>query len=129
MKTFSVTFEDLSHLKSEELSDENMPLSGDTLLAQSYTVMLINSTDYVVKQARINGGQWFPTQHIGRTCNSTDYQNCASNNNYRPLLTVNCGSNAQIDVGWQKSDGSWWRTGWDTFYANCSNAGGIIQLI
>lgn len=104
--------------------------SGDLKdTVNNYLIVLINSTDKVVKLARTNKGPWVPTQHIGRTCDSTDYQNCAANQAYRPLLYEKCGISIQVDVAWQEANGSWWHTGWDAFNSDCTYAGGIIQLV
>lgn len=129
MKTLDL--DDLGEVKLAE-GLEILQVASDVNLepaSQPYIVMLINSTDHVVRLVRVNGGAWTATPLIGKTCNSTDYHNCASNGKYKPLVSVNCGTNVKIDVGWQEGDGSWRYTGWDTFYAKCEYAGGIIQLV
>lgn len=108
---------------------EEIQISEDEKNLNGYVVMLINSTDYVVKQVSINNSPFVPTMNIGRTCSSTDYHNCASNGKYAPLTTVNCGGLIQVTVRLVGPDGKWYRTSWDPFNANCGQRGGIIQLV
>lgn len=115
-------------VKSQPIKIENL----DELKAASqiYWVMLINSTDHMVMMVRVNKGKWaLAQQQVGRTCNSTDYSNCFDAGSFHELVSVNCNSNAQIDVAWKQLDGSWMGAGWQqSFYADCKYKGGVIQL-
>lgn len=92
-----------------------------------YVVLVVNSTDHVIRMVRINKGAWSATPLIGRTCDRDDWNYCVDKRAYKPLCTVNCGSNVQIDVAWKRAD-QWYWTYWDSFYADCNYAGGVIWL-
>jgi hypothetical protein len=97
--------------------------------ANTYLVLLINSTDFHVRKARVNGGAWFPTQDIGRTCNSNDYNTCFDRQAWQPLMTVGCGESIQVTVAWPNSSGGYDGATWDPFTADCSQySGGVLQL-
>lgn len=104
---------------------------GGVRAENQYAVMIINSTDYVIQKMRINSTKpedpWTPTQSIGRTCGSTDYNACYAQKAWRELCYLNPGSTNRIEVSYQKS-GQWWVTGWDTFYADPQYGGGVIQM-
>ncbi|TSJ44005.1 hypothetical protein FO440_07470 [Mucilaginibacter corticis] len=119
---------DLSVKQTSGFKEVELSAKETEYLNQIYEVMLINSTDFVVKLVSVNGGPFIPTMNIGRTCQSEDYQNCASGGHYQPLCTVNCGTDVKIAVRWQNA-GKWCEAHWDSFFANCSYRGGIIQLI
>ena len=125
MQKHQVKKNDLTIRKSRNLEEKELQID----LGQSYLVFLINSTDHVVRLVRINGGKWVPTALIGRTCDSTDYNNCYDAQKYTPLVYIGCGESVKIDVAWQNPDGSYAGAGWNAFTADCTYDGGIIMLV
>jgi len=95
----------------------------------SYTILLINSTDHIIRMVRINGGKWAPTPLVGRTCNSKDFDTCFNAQKYAPICTVGCGESVKVDVAWQNADGSWTGAGWNAFTADCNYYGGVVMLV
>src|SRR4051812_28728879 len=72
-------------------------ITADTRGPQ-YAVMLINSTDNIVRMVRVNQGKWQATPLIGRTCASIDYEACYEQKAWAPLLLETCGHNIQVDA-------------------------------
>jgi len=110
------------------------PLEVDTkngLVGGNYIVMLINSSDHVVRMVKVDNGPWQHTQEIRRTCESLDYTYCAERQKYQPLVAVDCGKQIKVTVAWREPDtdqGKWFGADWQPFLADCAFKGGIIQL-
>lgn len=119
-------FGEIDALQRQSKAQERAPDIDIVAVQDVYLIMFIISTDHVVRMVRINQDHWAPTQLIGRTCESTDYNNCVSNQKLRELVSVNCNSAVKVEAAWQDASNQWRRTEWQPFYTDCHYKDGII---
>jgi hypothetical protein len=91
-----------------------------------HLILVVNTTDFQIRRARVNGGDWFATPAISRTCPYNDYDRCFNEGRYAPMLNAQCGQSIQITIGVVDASGKWYQTGWDPFTPDCNKKGSVI---